>query len=309
MRVRLTLVLLLSLFIKNEARAQGCSDAGVCTIHSITSGLSQASTVTDTKNEIAISTGFAKGERGTNILTTQLEYTHQFKNDLSITGKINYHSIKGELAKTSGPGDLFLSFEKRISGAKKWEKSIFAGLKIPFGNDNIKKNSLGLPMVYQPTLGTTDLLAGVNISSRQWGVALAYQQPLTGNNNNSFLVAQYPPGNVALKYPSSNKFNRKSDLVARIVRNFNTKNRWTFQPGLLGIYHTGTDQYLDETGNKKIIAGSQGLTVNALLNLQIRTGNKSNLTFSSGTPLVVRSVRPDGLTRKFVLSLEYAFRF
>ncbi|MBK6827330.1 MAG: hypothetical protein IPG86_10835 [Chitinophagaceae bacterium] len=164
-------------------------------------------------------------------------------------------------------------------------------------------------MVYQPTLGTTDLLAGVNISSRQWGFALAYQQPITSNNKNSFLASEYPPGHTAMKYPSANQFNRKSDLVARIVRNFKAQSSLTFQPGLLGIYHTGTDSYLDESGNKKTIAGSQGLTINALLNLQFRTGKKSEVTLSSGTPLVVRSVRPDGLTRKFVLSLEYAFRF
>ncbi len=309
MRIQVALLFLLSFSIQKEAKAQGCSDAGVCTIHSIKSGLTSVSGVKATKNELSISTGFARGERGTNILTTQLEYTHQFKNHLSITGKINYHSIKGELAKTSGPGDLFLSFEKRISEAEKWEKSIFAGLKIPLGNDNIKKNNLGLPMVYQPTLGTTDLLAGVNISSRQWGFALAYQQPITSNNKNSFLASEYPPGHTAMKYPSANQFNRKSDLVARIVRNFKAQSSLTFQPGLLGIYHTGTDSYLDESGNKKTIAGSQGLTINALLNLQFRTGKKSELTFSSGTPLVVRSVRPDGLTRKFVLSLEYAFRF
>jgi hypothetical protein len=309
MRIQVALLFLLSFSIQKEVKAQGCSDAGVCTIHSIKSGLTSASGLKATKNELSISTGFARGERGTNILTSQIEYSHRFKNDISITGKMNYYSIKGELASTNGPGDIFLSFEKGFSKGEKWKKSIFGGLKIPLDDANQKKNSLGLPMVYQPTLGTTDLLTGINISSSQWGFALAYQQPLTSNNKNSFLASEYPPGHTAMKYPSTNQFNRKSDLVARIVRNFNAKTRFTFQPGLLGIYHTGTDSYLDESGNKISIDGSEGLTINALLNLVFRPGKKSNITISSGTPLIVRSVRPDGLTRKFVLSLEYAFRF
>lgn len=309
MRFQTAFLFLLLFTIKIEVSAQGCSDAGVCTIHAIKSDQTPASGGMATKNELTVSSGFARGERCTNIFTGQLEYNHRFKNDISITGKINYYHINGELASTNGPGDLFLSFEKGLSKSEKWKKSIFAGLKIPLGNANKKKNSLSLPMVYQPSLGTTDLLAGFNISSQQWGFALAYQQPLTGNNKNSFLASGYPPGHSAMKYPSTNQFNRKSDLVARIVRNFNSQGRLTFQPGLLGIYHTGTDQYLDESGNKISIDGSEGLTINALLSLQFRSGKKSNITISSGTPIIVRSVRPDGLTRKFVLSLEYAIRF
>lgn len=309
MRKQALLLPLILLSITNNINSQGCSDAGVCTIHSIKGNVIEKPGMKETHHEITLATGYARGERGTDIYTLQLEYILRLKSDFSVSGKMNYNSIKGELGKISGPGDVFLSIEKGFAAEKKWKKFAFAGFKIPLGDVNKKNNGLSLPMVYQPTLGTTDLLAGVSLTNKYWGISLAYQQPMNNPNGNGFLQSQYPAMHTARNYPSTNRFSRKADLVTRISRNFITSRNWTFQPGLLGIYHTGTDTYQDETGRQISINGSAGLTLNALLNLQIKTGVKSNIAFSAGTPLLVRAERPDGLTRKFVLSLEYAFRF
>lgn len=309
MRKQAFFLLLLPLSTLNNALSQGCSDAGVCTIHAIKGNAIEKPGIKETQHEISFATGYARGERGTDIYTLQLEYILRLKSDLSVSGRINYNSINGELGKVSGPGDAFLTIEKGFATEDKWKKFFFAGLKIPLGNVNNKNNGLSLPMVYQPTLGTTDLLAGVSLTNKHWGISLAYQQPINNPNENGFLQSQNPLTHVARNYPSTNQFSRKADLVARISRNFIFSKNWVIQPGLLGIYHTGNDSYLDETGRELSIDGSAGLTLNALLNLQLKTGPKSNIAFVAGAPLRVRAERPDGLTRKFVLSLEYAFRF
>ena len=293
----------------NKIQSQGCSDAGVCRLHPIESTANPKTGARESKHEIGIGTGYALGERKTDIFTLQLEYSYRFKNRLSVTGKLNFNHISGELAKTNGPGDLFLSIDKGFANGRKWKKNVFAGLKIPTGSSNKKNSGQGLPMVYQPSLGSTDLLAGFSMTNHQWSFALAYQQPLTGANNNGFLVSKYTSSPLAVNYPSTNQFTRKADLVARMSRSFSAGSRWTLQPGLLGIYHTGSDRYQDDTGRTLSIDGSTGLTLNALLNLQYQTSERSNIRFSAGTPMIVRAERPDGLTRKFVTAVEYVFRF
>lgn len=291
--------------------AQGCSDAGVCTIHSIKmlSKTDEESTGRKAMNPFSAGTGFAKGERNTNIYTLQFEYSRQLAREYTITGKLNYNFIKGELGQTSGPGDFFLTLEKKITTHTKWTKSVFGGIKIPISNANKTKNGAGLPMVYQPGLGTTDLLLGFGLTDEKLAITLAWQQPLSGANKNSFLSSRFTSHMAAVYYPGSNQFIRKSDIVIRLSRNFRPGNRFLLQPGLLAIGHTGADSYEDETGNRKKINGSKGITLNAIALLQYNTGKKGSIGISGGLPLAVRAERPDGLTRKFVLSLDYALRF
>ena len=182
-------IILLSLLLLATSRnyAQGCSDAGVCTIDAIKQNTIPGRDIANTNNWLSAGTGYAKGERGTNIYTMQLEYTRRVAANLFVTGKLSYNYINGELGNSSGPGDLFLTIEKKLKATTTWKKSVFTGLKIPFTSANKKINELDLPMVYQPGLGTTDLLLGITASTRFIGFSLAFQQPLSGSNYNNFL--------------------------------------------------------------------------------------------------------------------------
>ncbi|MBK9382781.1 MAG: hypothetical protein IPN39_15850 [Chitinophagaceae bacterium] len=304
-------IILLSLLLLATSRnyAQGCSDAGVCTIDAIKQNTIPGRDIANTNNWLSAGTGYAKGERGTNIYTMQLEYTRRVAANLFVTGKLSYNYINGELGNSSGPGDLFLTIEKKLKATTTWKKSVFTGLKIPFTSANKKINELDLPMVYQPGLGTTDLLLGITASTRFIGFSLAFQQPLSGSNNNNFLPSLYPLHSDAKNYPATNKFSRKADIVARISRNFNAEKKLSFSPGLLGILHTGNDSYIDENNNRQVIEGSGGFTLNATTFLQYAANKKNSIGLSAGIPLIVRAERPDGLTRKFVMALEYSFNF
>ncbi|MBI5857947.1 MAG: hypothetical protein HZB42_09925 [Sphingobacteriales bacterium] len=261
------------------------------------------------KNEIRTGPGYARGERGANIYSWQLEYTRQLSGKLSLTGKLNYASVKGELAQTSGLGDIFLSVTNTSGLRKKWQKSVVAGFKVPLNNAGKNKNGIHLPMLYQTSLGTTDLLLGINISRKSFGASLAYQQPLNSVNKNKFLQSAYPLVPAVAYYPSSNAFSRKADIVAQLSYSFKTGKHFSMRPGLLGIYHAGNDSYLDENNIKKTIINSKGLTLNTTVFFQYETGERSGLVLSAGTPVISRSQRPDGLTRKVVTAFEYYFRF
>ena len=109
MKIIYAALLLVSLQSARIVYAQGCSDAGICTIHSIKNNTETYTSAGAMSNNIKIGFGYGKGEKALNNYTWQLEYNRRLTEKLSVTGKINYAAINGELANTSGPGDLFLS--------------------------------------------------------------------------------------------------------------------------------------------------------------------------------------------------------
>ena len=222
---------------------------------------------------------------------------------------MSYSAINGELANTSGPGDLVLSFNHAFDVKKKWQKSFVVGLKLPLDGADISKNGFELPMPYQTSLGTVDLVLALNYSRKQWGVTLALQQPLKTKNENKFLPGDYPAIPLTLKYWPTNHFERKGDIVSRISYSIKAGERFSLRPSLLGIYHLANDTYVDNNKQTRPIYNSLGLTVNGNMFFDYRFKNGNGFELSFGTPFIVRDQRPDGLTRKFVATLEYQFSF
>jgi hypothetical protein len=304
--------ILLSIFLLGllkQSNAQGCSDAGVCTLHSIKNNAEGHETKKGKKNDLTIGFGYGKGERSTNNYTWYAEYTRSLSKRTSVTGKLSYGAISGELANTSGLGDLFLSVNHAFGVKKNWQKSFVVGVKLPFDGADITKNGIHLPMPYQTSLGTTDLVLAINYNRKSFGATLALQQPLKARNENKFLPGDYPAVPLTLKYWPTNEFERKGDLVGRVSYRFKTGNRFSIRPSLLGIYHLANDTYADDNKMRRPIYNSTGLTLNANVFLGYKMKKGNGFELSLGTPFIVRDQRPDGLTRKFVASLEYQFSF
>ncbi len=293
----------------NDLRAQGCSDAGVCTLHSIKNNTEAPVSGKARQNDLSVGFGYGRGERSTDNYTWYLEYSRRISTKTALTGKLGFNIIHGELASTNGPGDLFLSVNHAIDMKRKWQKSFVAGLKLPLDGADISKNGIRLPMPYQTSLGTTDLVLALNYNRRSFGATLALQQPLKSVNKNKFLPGDYPNLPLALKYWPGNAFSRRGDLVGRISYKIKTGERISFRPGLLGIYHLGNDTYLDDIKIRRQLPYSTGLTLNANIFMDYRFKKGNGFEISLGTPFIVREQRPDGLTRKFVASVEYQFRF
>lgn len=296
--------------ISAKSNAQGCSDAGVCTIHAIKNNTSLSGEKDDTNNDIAIGFAFGKGERSTSVYTPYIEYTRSITDQTSVTGKISFSAVSGELANTSGLGDLFVSVNHAIDSKKKWQKSFVVGLKIPFDQADIVEKGIHLPMPYQTSLGTTDLVLGISYIRKSFGATLALQQPLKKMNGNRFLPSDYPSVPLAAKYLPSNSFERKGDALLRFSYNFDLSNsRFSIRPNLLGIYHLANDSYADMNKMRIEIEKSRGLTLNGNVFVGYKLNKASALELSAGAPFVVRTNRPDGLTRSFVASVEYKFSF
>ena len=177
------------------------------------------------------------------------------------------------------------------------------GGKLPPNRANIEKDGKGLPMAYQTSLGTYDLILGINLAFDKWRIGAGYQKPF-GSNGNTFLHEYWENNEDALEYWESNKLNRGDDAMLRVDRYFIVREKNTLFAGLLAVYRLQKDRI--EVINKDIrLEGSNGLTLNASLGYNIALQNHGSLRFLLAAPIITRKVRADGLTRTAIFSLTY----
>ncbi|WP_080055782.1 hypothetical protein [Spirosoma aerolatum] len=284
--------------------AQGCSDAGFCTI-----GALKQHATGDTKGQkISLLLPVGLGDEAVLVFAPGLQYDNQLSARWAVQAKLTANYASGNLGSAAGPGDIFLSGTYTLPTQAKWATSLTLGTKLPLSNSNLKADGRPLPMQYQSSLGTVDLITGVSVSNRQWQLSAGWQQPLTSANSNTFLPSLNGKPE-APAYPPSNQFTRKADVLVRTAYTWMINPKFSLNGGLLGIYHLAEDTYTDASSKSVKINGSQGLTLNATLAGWWNLTPKTRIGFTAGTPLVVREVRPDGLTRSIVFAPEISWLF
>lgn len=163
-------------------------------------------------------------------------------------------------------------------------------------------------MDYQASLGTFDLIFGVGYEMKKFQFIAAIQQPLT-QNNNQFFATNYPNNSELRTFQSTNKFKRGGDVLLRVSYPINVNPKLKLTPSILPIYHLTEDKYTDEFNVQQEIKGSQGLTLNGNVYLDYEISRKNIIQLNVGVPFIVRETRPDGLTRSFIVNIEYRIKF
>ncbi len=294
--------------VAGTATAQGCSDAGFCTIGNMNAHSSK--TASENKQKISILFSNGIGDENVFVFTPAIQYDNKINANWAIQTKLTANIANGNLGSATGAGDLFLSSTYSLPEKDGWQISFLLGAKLPLNKGDIRTDKKPLPMQYQSSLGTADLLAGISVSNSKWLFATALQQPLSGTNRNTFLPAYWNTA-AASKYSPTNSFNRKGDVLLRAGYHFIASGRAAFTIGLLGIYHLDEDTYYDGNISNSPIAlkGAAGVTLNSTAVLHYKINNKISIGLTGGVPFIVRDIRPDGLTRKFVIAPEIAFKF
>lgn len=321
--MRYVLILLIGAAVSPfHAIAQGCSDAGVCTagpIGEIPTVTDSTTTEDEHRHYARMTFSYAIGERSTTVLQVIPEVGFGITDRWGVQLRVPYMTIDGDLGSNSGVGDPVLTSSyafikedhKRLDG--------MVGVKLNSGNANdnsdgsfIDQVPRSLPMPYQTSLGTTDLLLGVNYRYKRWTGALAWQHVLVHENKNGYLHLNWLDNAVGRTYFESAGLERADDVVARLLFALPV-GKLTIQPGMLVIMHLGEDtreQPVDFFTSERIaIEGSDGLTLNVTADLRYKLSRAWWLEASVGSPLVVREVRPDGLTRALVANVGLRFAF
>ncbi len=302
---RIILILLPAIVILNEniATAQGCSDAGVCSMGNIESNHTYIKDSTKNTYSIRIGQGIGLGEQSVINALTNIDLSANF-NKLYLQVKIPYAYNSGKLGQVNGFSDISLSASYTLRNTQKQTYGVVVGFKIPTNQADIKLGNGIAPMPYQTSLGTYDLILGTNLKLDKYVFALAYQHVLKHNNRNQFIASDFTNAD---NYFSSFLFKRSNDVVLRVERRIDFKNYWSINPSTLFIYRLRNDQEADVGGNYSEIKNSNGLTFNAVVNINKKFNDENAIDLSFAFPLVVRDVRPDGLTRSAIISAAYKF--
>lgn len=297
------IILPIVFFLTGTVFSQGCSDAGFCTIDAFKAPNTDSLSKT-MKNQLKFGTTIGKADRGVRIGASYVEYIRKFSPKWSADFKCTQLLQSGNGITTSGVSDLFAT--AGYTGKKKMTYTI--GMKVPFSDGNKTHHGLSLPNDYQASLGTLDLITGIAGNIGALRITSALQQPLT-QSKNGFDPLAWDSISPFRQFTPTNGFHRKGDALLRCDYSFTFRKHWIMVPGVLAIYHLGRDQYTDAAGNIRNIDGSDGLTLNLTGVVRYAFNPHHRLELNGGTPVIVRKTRPDGLTRSFVLTLEYRWSF
>jgi hypothetical protein len=291
--------------------AQGCSDAGFCTIGPIKADNKSLSAKNENGHRISFLTSIGQGDEDVLVATPALQYDYYTKSGWNFQGKITANYANGSLSTEFDAGDIFLGVSRTRKLNSGWIVTPTLSLKIPLNASNLSSSGMPLPMQYQSSLGTFDAIVAITFSDKNWQFSAGYQQPLSGENKNGFLPEFWNGKPEANNYPPTFRFKRKGDILLRGSRHFTAGDNFSINAGLLGIYHLGEDEYTNPFEGNLIVPinGSDGITLNVTMGAYWQAGSRTRLGITGGVPLVVRDVRPDGLTRSWVIAPEISWSF
>jgi len=303
--------------------AQGCSDAGFCTMGAMKPNQPFSRKINLKLRSIEVSQYIGVNSIGDVITAYTSDINIGLSSKYTVQIKVPYMRIYGRLANTSGLGDISLSATRNLIAKEKYQLNFTLGTKLPTnpGDKSTSRNGheLPLPNYYQTSLGTYDFIAGLSFLTKRWLIATGYQMPLNSNGN-QFLWGPWrksgsADSSIALVYPLCKNLKRGNDVMLRVERNFRLA-RLNAQLGLLGIYRLTEDEYTDKTGKRVKQPGTTGLALSGIAGFGYNFSVRSGIKIMFGYRLSQRYRRPelhelslDGLSREFVNTIGYEFRF
>lgn len=309
--MKIFLLLFSAILLHSYVSAQGCSDAGFCSMGALKPDQDFSKKVVIKPRSIELTQYVGMSTMDDLILSWILDFSLGIgkKNNLQI--KLPYFYVSGPLAETHGVGDLSLSFTRTLISEDKYSLSATVGGKIPTNNSNFKEDGRPLPMYYQSSLGTYDIVAGLSLISKKWLVATGIQHPLN-KNKNEFFWGQWKSSELteqANLYPVSNFLDRGTDLMLRVERNFRL-SRLNLFAGLLNIWRVSESEITSpKTGERVKNEESDGLAITAMAGAGYQFSVHNGLKYLYGYQLFNNHVNPDGLSRDWVHTITYFHRF
>lgn len=314
MRKLILLTLLASL--TGNSWAQGCSDAGFCTM-----GAMKPDQPFNKKVPLKLRSMELSFYRGTTTLSpvvyvANLDMSFNIiDNKTFFQVKLPYQAVKGNFGSTGGMGDISYCLTRNLYSSEEFDIGITLGGKIPSNNSNLKDDKFGLalPMYYQTSLGTYDAIAGISLVNRKWLFATGIQHPFNKNGNQFKWSEWIPVYEGGPDYVRKNnlcyELKRGTDVMFRAERNFRF-SQFNFSIGLLPIWRITKDEILNTNTEERVkLEGTLGMALSGIVTAGYSFNVKSGVRLLAGKKITQRDVNPDGLTREDVMTLSYFYRF
>lgn len=284
-------MLVIAFFLINSNSFAQCSDGGVCSIGG------HAMEQPDAKFELSLgySFGYSGKEDDISYSTINLSGQYTFLEETSFNFIVPFNFISGPLDEVHGIGDLIFSLNHgfELSNSR---LTISAGARLATGTENV--NYKFLPQPYKSSLGSNDILLGINYSFSNFSLGVGYQ------------VAGKP---VEDNFTS---VERGDDLLLRAGYTFNVDD-FTFNPQLLFIkrlseskmYFLNSDPAAISIPLYTEVPGSDQSQLNLLVNATYNVNEYYSHFIEVALPFLERDVNVDGLKRTFTISTGLSFSF
>jgi len=243
------------------------------------------------------------------VTTADLNFSLNSKTSFQV--KLPYQAVQGRLANTSGIGDISVCFTRNIYQSDQFDMNFSLGAKIPTNESDKAIDGRPLPMYYQSSLGTYDLIAGLSLINRKWLFATGIQVPLN-KNKNQFLWSRWEGSPEDMTYIETyfraNELRRGTDVMLRVERNWRF-SRFNFALGALPIFRITKDERADAVGVRIRETGSTGMALSFIGNIGYSLDTRNAIRVLVGHKITQRDTNPDGLTRELVTTIGYSYRF
>ena len=278
---------------------QGCSDAGACSVDIL--NFSPGHEQKTRKITLSFDQSFALGEHFIFISQSTLGVQYKITKTTRAELRVPFIFTYGNLGYTYGAGDLIISLSQDFFKDKNYQVTGIIGSRLKVNNADFTFDGQPLPMAYQTSLGTYDIITGVQYSRMKWNFYVAYQHPF-GRNENRYLV---PPGetNPDKQYFESAYLKRGDDLYARLRYHLALKSDRSLIFTLLSIYRIQKSEIIKNDQNV-VLDGSNGLTMNPGITYSTALKNDRKLSLQLAAPVIDRNYRADGLTRNVIISVR-----
>ncbi|SKC82556.1 hypothetical protein [Ohtaekwangia koreensis] len=291
--------------------AQGCSDAGFCTM-----GAMKPDQPFNKKIELKLRSMEISFYRGTTTLTpivyvATADLNFSLNSKTSFQVKLPYQAVSGSLAKTSGLGDISLCITRTLYTTEKFDINLSVGGKLPTNKSDKDENGYPLPMYYQTSLGTYDFITGISLISKNWLFATGIQHPFNKNNNQFLWSAWQGSGedmHYIEEYARAKELKRGTDIMFRAERNFRF-SRINFSLGVLPIIRINKDEIADANGKRFKQDEAKGMALSGIFTTGYNFNVQSGIKLLIGHKIFNRDINPDGLTRELVSTVSYYHRF
>jgi len=311
MKTKLIFIITLAMFYTSDVLAQGCSDAGFCSIDGMKQyevDVNDSLTIDSILFNNTLKTGLSVGSTRYSvwILNSYITYSRKVNNKIAASVKLDGQYRMGRLTQVVGFSDITLSLSYKINNSF----GVIAGGKIPLSDANNKYNGSTMPMAYQTSLGTYDAIVGAQYVNKNFFVAIGWQQPLI-QNANTYFGGNFLEKFLGASYIETNNFKRAGDVLLRLSYNHKPQTsmkKFSFTYSLLPIYHLENDEYTNGDNKIMTITESKGLTLNTNIVANYKISSKTAIDLSTGFPLTARKVRPEGLSQ-FAVTIELIKRF
>ncbi|MEM9896178.1 MAG: hypothetical protein AAF789_07385 [Bacteroidota bacterium] len=310
--MRYVIVLAASFFLlSGTVFSQGCSDAGFCTMGAMKPDQNFNRQLNLKLRTISFQYYRGKSTASVVVDSWTMEAVIGLNDLSSVQIKVPYQMTEGRLGSNQGIGDISLSYTRSLKRTLKYEINATIGGKIPTNNSQAKsEGGLTLPMYYQTSLGSYDIVSGISFLTSKWLVAFGYQKALT-RTENDFTFGEwvrFPDKAYLASYDVGIGHRRGDDIMLRVERNFRFVNS-SFNVGLLPIYRITPDSGILRARGDGASLQTTGLALSALSGFTYFFDTRNNIKLVYGRKITARLANPDGLTRNWVFNFIYEFRF